>query len=826
MTRLQLSWRMLWRDFRAGELRLIALAMVVAVASLSSVSFFSDRLGRALTREANQLLGGDLLLAADHPFDPAIRAEAQRHGLAVAQSTRFTSMVMAGEAVQLAGVKAVEPAYPLRGVLRTAPGLNQPDTVARGTPASGSAWLDERLSSALGVKVGDLVSLGNGRFTVAAVLTYESDRGASFFSLVPRILIAASDLPATGLIQTGSRIAYQLHFAGEAAQVDGFQRWLKPRLESGEKLEDISNARPEVRSALDRAERFLKLAALMAVVLAAVAVGLASRRYMERHLAGCAVMRCMGATQGQLNRLFLGEFVLFGLAAAGFGCVLGYLAQFAIERMLSGLLDGGLPSPGWLPVAHGYAVGLALLAGFVAPQVARLGTVPTLLVMRREWGQAARLTWLGYAAGVSALAGLMLWVADDLRLGAAVIGSFAGAVAIYGLAARVALAALSRFRATAGSGWRYGLASLCRRPGSTVVQAVALSIGLTAILLLTLAQGELLAAWRASTPPDAPNRFIVNIQPEQRDEMRALFAKNGLAEPDLLPMIRGRLVAVNGRKMSDSDHGDERARRLLEREFNLSYLEALPPGNRVVAGHWFAATSQPEFSVEQGLAQTLGLRLGDRLAFEIAGNRVEAPITSLRRLEWDSMRVNFFVIASPGVIDGFPTSYITAFHLPPRQAGFSNALVAAFPNLTVIDVAAVLKQFQEVMAKIAAAVRFVFVFAIVAGFLVLFAALESTHDERDYEMAIMRTLGARNRQLRRALAAEFIALGALSGVLAAAGAVAIAQLLAQQVFKFAYTPGLLMPAIGALAGVAAVSAAGLAGTLGLLRRPAMQSLRA
>ncbi len=820
-----LSLRMLRRDLRAGELGLLLVALVIAVASLTSVGFFTDRVAQALKREANQLLGGDLVLVSDHSLDPAYRAEAARRGLKSAVSATFTSMASLGDGAQLAGVKVVENGHPLRGSVRIAPGLNQPDAVAKGIPARGELWLDERLASALGARVGDRIGLGAVQFRMAAVLSFESDRGANFFSLLPRLVINVADLPATGLIQPGSRAFYRLHVAGAADDVAGFEAWAKARLGRGESLENVDNARPEVRSILDRTERFLRFAAMLAVVLAAVAVGLATRRFVERHLDGCAVMRCLGAGQAQLLRLFIGEFALLGLAAGLAGCALGFGVQFVLNALLGDLVGFPLPAPGWWPVVHGLAVSLLLLLGFALPPLIRLGRVPTLRVLRREWNGMAARDGLAWGIGALVLAGLLVGIARDWLLGAWVAGGFAVAFAIYGGVGWLLLGVLGQVRSVAGSGWRYGLAALRRRPVASLVQVLALGMGLTALLLLTLVRGDLLANWKQATPPDAPNRFVINIQPDQLDPLRDFFKQEKRPPPPLQPMIRGRLVAVNGRPAGPDDYADERAKRLVDRDFNLSFDARLPDGNSVVAGRWHGAATAPEFSVEVGLAETLGLALGDVLTFDIAGQRSEARITSLRKLDWDSMRVNFFVIAAPGMLESYPASYITSFHLPPGQMELANRLVAAFPNLTVIDVAAVIGQIQGMVDQLIAAVQFVFGFAVVAGVVVLFGALQATHDEREKELAILRTLGARNRQLRAALLAEFAALGLVAGTLAGIGATGIGWALGRFVFKLPYAPSLLPLLAGGVAGCVVVVIAGGFGTRHLLTRPPLASLR-
>jgi putative ABC transport system permease protein len=817
------AWRMALRDFRAGELRLLGIALLLAVAALSSVSFFTDRVSRSVVSEANQLLGGDLRVAGDQPLPEVFLTEAATRDLRAIRTWSFTSMASSADGAQLVGVKAVSDGYPLRGSLRTAPALNAPDALAHGIPAPGEAWLDERATSALGVGVGDSVSVGALTLRVAAVLTFESDRGANFFAIVPRLMLNAADLPASGLIQPGSRINYRLHIAGEDAAVRGYADWLRPSLARGQRLESVSDAQPEVRGALERAQKFLRLAAMLAVVFAAVAVGLSARRYMQRHLDGCAVMRCLGATQSRLTRLFLLEFVLVGAIACALGCAIGYLTQFGVEALLSGLFATRLPQPGFMPVLYGFAVGMTLMLGFVWPQLLRLRSVSTLRVLRREWDDGDLVSWGAYGFGLVCLALLIVLMADDVTLGAVVVGGFTAACALYAACAWGALALVARLRAGAAGGWRYGLASLTRRRAASVVQIAALGLGLTAILLLVIARGDLLDAWRNRMPDDAPNRFILNIQPDQRSALGALFAESGLDAPQLLPMSRARLVSLNDRAVSPDDYEDARARRLVEREFNLSWDDHVQVGNRIVAGEWKRDT--PGFSVESGLADALGIAVGDRLEFEIAGQRVAAPVTSLRELEWDSMNVNFFVVATPGVLEDFPASYITSFHLPASAQGFTNELVARFPNLTAVDVDAVVRQFRALMDQLSAAVSVVFGFAMLAGIVVLFAAIEATHDERRFEMAVLRTLGARDGQLRASLAVEFAVMGALAGALAAIGAVVLSMVLAREVFQLPYVPSPLQPLGGLLFSIAAVLGAGMYGLGGALRAPALESLR-
>lgn len=829
MKTLRLALRMMLRDLRAGELHLLGLAIVIAVASLTSVGFLADRVARGLDREANQLLGGDLLLRADHPWDDAFAAEAARRGLQSTRTVLFTSMVSTEASAQLAGVKVVDSGYPLRGSVRVAAGPNQPDARATGVPGRGEVWLDERLFAALGVSVGDRVGLGQLEFVVGGMLTFESDRGTNFFSLLPRAIFNVADLSDTGLLIEGSRANWRLHLAGDADAIAAFEQWAQQRLGRGESVENIDNARPEVRSALDQAQRFLRLAALLAVILAAVAVGLSASRFMQRHLDGCAVMRCLGARQGQVLRIVIGEFLLFGLVAAAIGSGFGWIVQHGLSIILAQVMATDLPSPSLVPLAHGVAVGLVLLVGFVLPQLLRLGRVSTLRVLRREITTVEPRSGMAWLMAAAALLAIIFWIAGDFRLGLLVAAGFATALGVFSGAAWWVLRQLGRLRgqgALGGSGWRYGLASLVRRLGASVIQVSALGLGMTALLLLTLIRSDLLENWRGMTSADAPNRFIINIQPDQKDALAAFFTDRGLAAPPILPMIRGRLVAINDREVRPDDYSEQRTRRLAEREFNLSYGSVVPDGNQVVEGLWHGNATVPQFSVEQGLAETFALKVGDRVRFDVAGRTVEAPISSVRKLNWDSMRVNFFFIASEGMLEADPASLITSFRLPSGDHAMTAELIKRFPSLSVIDVEAVVAQIRSMTDKLILIVQFVFGFAVLAGFVVLFAALQSTHAERDYELAVLRTLGARNRQMRQALLVEFAVLGGVASGLAVAGGTAIGWLLAHYVFRIAYLPAVWPLVLAVLGGAVAVVVGGWLGTRSLLERSPLTSLRA
>ena len=796
--------RMLARDWRAGELRVLAMALVIAVAAITSVAFFADRVGQALARDAHQLLGADLVLVSDHPWPRESAGLIDRAGLARAEGVNFISMA-SGKEGTLSGVKAVTENYPLRGRLRIAKAPGAPDAPAERGPAPGTVWLEERLVTALGAPVGSRIKLGRAQFDVAAVLTLEPERSTSFFNIAPRLMMNIADVQSTGLIQTGSRVWYYLDAAGPPAQVKALERAVK--LERGQRIDTLDTGRPEVRGAVDRAQRFLGLTALLAAILAGVAVALGTRRFVERHLDGCAVMRCLGATQSQLLRLYALEFLALGLAACAVGCVLGYFAQEAIGMAVAEVVRADLPPPRVLPAVQGFLVGLVLLLGFALPPLVQLKNVPAVRVLRRESGAPKGGTLAAYAAGLVSLGALLVWQAGDLKLGLYVVGGFAAAVAVFFLIAWASLKLVTSQRVISlvrTSTLRYGLANLRRHARGNAVQIASLALGLTAVLLLTFTRNELVDAWRRSAPADAPNRFLIGVQPEQLEPLQAFFAANKVDVPDLYPMVRGRLVAVNNAPVSEADYTEERAKRLVEREFNLSYMSDLPGHNHVVAGSWFGPNDRA-LSVEEGIANRLGWKLGDELTFQVGSERFTARITSLRKLRWDSMKVNFFVVTPPAILEGFPASFISAFRLEPEQQPVVTELAQRFPNITVIDAAAAVRQAQGIIDQLIDAVQFVFLFALVAGLLVLYSALVATEDERRREAAVMRVYGASRAQVTGTQRAEFLAMGAIAGVLATIGAAIIGQILARRVFELDLPPSAGLLIAGPLAGLVLLS---------------------
>ena len=716
MNHFKLSFRMLYRDWRAGELNVLVLALIIAVSGVATVGFFADRVELALSRESNQLLGADLLIISSKPLPEIYADEASRLGLSISSLTKFPSMISNGENNLLTEIKAVTEGYPLRGRVHLAGwSLEKPRIqIARGIPQSGTIWVDEKVMTRLELKGGDIVDVGDIQLTVTELVVREPDHSVGFINMGARAMINAADLPDTGLIQEGSRVSYQLLIAGEINAVQQFRDWAKTQLTKAQRIEGIRDARPEIKAALERSEKFLSLAALASVVLAAAAIALAVRRFTQRHLDGCAVMRSLGASQKQLFYLYLYYFIALGVIASSIGCLIGFAAQEILTHWLTGIVETELPWPNWLPALQGLLVGLVLLLGFALPPVLNLRSVPALRVLRRDIGLSNAHSIAGYLLGLAALSLLFIWKAQDLKLGLYIVIGFVSAIAIFGCLGWLLIRILSSLRHQAGGAWRYGLASIRRRAVSSILQAVALGLGLMALLVLTLIQDDLIDDWQTSLPPDAPNHFLVNIQADQLPQLEDFFQQYGIEHPPLFPMVRGRLIKINGKDVSPEDYSDDpHAERHIRREFNLSWASKQSMDNQIVQGKWWNAdTSEAVMSIEAGIAKTIGVKLGDELTYDIAGSQFSARITSLRKVEWDSFRVNFFVVVPPGLLDNYPASYITSFYVPPAEIAMMHELVRTFPNILVVDVAIVINQVQQMIKQVSQAIEFVFIFLV------------------------------------------------------------------------------------------------------------------
>jgi putative ABC transport system permease protein len=837
----QLGWRNLWRDFRSGELNLLVLSVVLAVSALSAVGFFSDRLQAGLWRDARQLIGGDAVVVSDKPTAENFLQKAQQLGLKTNATLSFPSMARADDAqggeTKLVALKAVSEGYPLRGQLTllsvegASPSDNSKSQATRQVPSSGQAWVDPALLDVLNIKFGDKLWLGDKAFQISALIDREPDRGAGFMNFAPRVMVNQMDIAATGLVQPASRLSYRLAVAGEESQanVQKFIKWARDEVAKPEvrgiQVESMESGRPELRQTLDRAEKFLNLVALLAALLCAVAVALAARTFAAKHLDACALLRVLGQSQQTLSIAYAFEFITAGLVASLLGVMVGYGVHYAFVWLLAGLVDVQLPSATGAPAWLGLGMGLTLLLAFGLPPVLQLAQVPALRVIRRDMGGLQPASVGVLIAGLLGFAGALMWASRDVKLGLMTVGGFALATLMFAGATWLALKLLRSWVPSNTTPRWLLLATrqVMARPVYAVVQVSALSVGLLALVLLVLLRTDLISSWRKATPVNAPDRFVINVQPDQTQAFQSTLKQTGVQNYDWYPMIRGRLVAINGKSVSPQDFTDERAKRLVDREFNLSSRAAKPEHNEVVKGTWLE-NEKDAVSVEVGIAKTLGLKMGDRLQFDIGGVLSEGRVTSLRKVDWGSMRANFFVIYPVDNLPNVPLSYMAAFKSPDVPS-FERNLLQQFPNVTSVDLRASLTQVQKVLDQVIRAVEFLFAFTLLAGLLVLTAAVTSTREERKREFAIMRALGATGRLLSQVQTAELMGVGLMAGFLASLVAELVGWGLARFVFEFEWTASLWVPVAGALTGAVLAWLAGWWGLAEVLRQPVSQTLR-
>ncbi len=825
------------RDLRSGDLTMLIAAVALAVGALSSVSLFADRLAGAFARDAKQLLGGDAVVVSDQPTPPLIIALAKQYGLQTTSTLTFATMASTSDGAKLVGLKSVQSGYPLRGNLKIDDGA-----VTKAIPNAGEVWVENSLLAALHVQMGSELILGESHFKITHIVVSEPDRGMGFLNFAPRVMLNAADLAATQLIQPASRVTYRFSVTGDkTASFNKDVLTLLPTIK-GVRLDSLESGRPETRQILDNTEKFLNLVALLCALVCAAAVAIAARAFAAKRIDDCALRRVLGQSQAHIATGFALEFLMVGLVASLIGCGLGLGLHQVFVSVLAQVMETDLPAASLWPLVFGVGVGVTLLLGFGLPPVLQLAGTPPLRVLRRDVGEIKAASLFTLLIGVAGFVALLLVASKDVMLGLMTTGGFAVALILFAGLAYALLLLLGRLQARGvmrSQTLRLATRQVLAHRVQTTVQVASLSIGLLALFLLILLRSDLLANWQKAKPMDAPNRMVINVLPEQADAFKATLDKASTSATiaknyDWFPMIRGRLIAVNDAPVSSAQFDDDRAKRLVEREFNLSNTATLPAHNQLAGGQW-TNNEDGAISVEEGLAKTLRLKLGDRLRFDVAGVQVESKITSLRKVDWQSMRANFFVLYPKSAMPDFPVTYLAAFKTASALQAttdkasesyvFDNQLVQAFPNITLIDLTQSINELGNVIGKVTRAVESLFAFTLAAGVLVLLATLYSTgsHTQRDF--ALMRALGASRKQLRRVQAFQLAGIGALSGFLAASVALALAWALAKWVFNFEWTLSPVLPVVGLLVGAVLTLAIGWWALRGILNQPVMQSLR-
>jgi putative ABC transport system permease protein len=779
---LRLAIRLFVRDWRSGELRTLMAALLIAVAGLTAIAVIVDRIERGMTRETNQILGADRVISSPRPVDPATLRHAEDLGLKRSESLRFRTMVLAGEQFQLSSVRAVDSGYPLAGQLRIADRPFARGRQITGRPKPGTVWVAPRLLYALNIQPGDNVEIGVKSFTVAGII--ETEPGSlDLIDFTPNLIMALQDVPATQVIQPGSRIVYRYDFTGGERALKAFDQWSKTALNESERVLGSKQSAPAVESSLGRARNYLNLSGLLGLLLGGVAIAIAGNRFIRRHFDHAALLRCLGLRQNQVLSIYC---LLLGMATA-IGAILGiaagYLTQHIAIRLMAGLLPAQIPPPSVLPAWLGLVTGFVVVAGFALPGLLRIRAVTPMRVLRRDLTPLPIGGWAVMAVSLTTLGLVMGWYTLDPQLVAIVLAGGVAAIALLLVFARLLLSLAQRLGRRASIATRFGLGHLTRHRDASLTQIVAFGVILSLMLIIYLVRGELIADWRQQLPAHAPNHFIVNLPPDETGAFAGFLAQHDIAAGEMYPMVRGRIVAINGRPLAEALGEDyEQRHNSVRRELNLTWSEKLPDANRVVRGEWTLDRSDNQISIEQEMADALRLRLGDTLTFNIGSFKVTAAIGSIRKVDWDSFKPNFYVIFPPGVLETFGATYISSFYLPPGSKRLLNGLLKRFPMVSVIELDRILSQVRAILDQASLAIEFVLGFVLAAGLAVLLATVYATLDEKIYEAGLLRTLGAANRFIRRCTVTEYGILALLAGGMAAITSECIAFALYRFVF--------------------------------------------
>jgi len=826
-----LAWSQTLNLWRAGALRVLVFALVLAVSAITAVGFFTERVESALSQQGALLLGGDLAVLADHEIPAIFSERAQKQGFVAVKTYEFPSMVVAGDNSQLVEIKAVGNNFPLRGDLTLGATSSDAGRIVKTAPASGEAWIEPRLANVLDLAVGDQIAVGDKSLVVTAILLREPSRGGDMFSFAPRLMMNAEDLAATKLIQYGSRVKYQLLLSGDLKRMQRFHQQMKPELGRGERIEDLRNARPEIKLALDKAEQFLGLSAMVSVILAMAAMLLSSMPYIRQSLDMFALMRCFGALQNTVLQVLAMQTLLIAFFSALLGIVIGYAAQTGLARLAGSLFVEALPPASFLPVVIGLATSLAMMVAVVVPHAWQMRKLTAMNILRRETLAQPMSAQAKYLPAALVMAAMVFWQAQDVKIAlSTILAMIALCFVVFAFAYGLVYLAKAFIRLSPHnktlSTIMIGVQGLKTRLALSTVQTIGFSMGLMVLMLLALIRGDLINNWQASLPADAPNRFVINVQPQQIDGVKRFFSEQQIKEASVFPMVRARLVKINHDVIKSSQWKEDRARRLAEREFNLSWAGVMQSDNKLVAGRWWnqGEHGKPYLSLEQDLAKTLGIQLGDTLSFDVAGTPLVLTVTSLRKVDWDTMRANFFAVTPPGVLDNFSANYISSFHLPLGADLQLNQLVKQYPNLTVIDVAALMQQVRGIMQKMSSTIEYVFIFSLITGVAVLYAALVATRAERVAEATLMRVFGASRRQVSIAYFTEFALIGLISALVATVAANLLAYYISVKVLDipFQFNPALAVSAM--LIATTAIPFAAWLGLRGYLNIPPRQLL--
>ncbi len=825
MKRFNLALRMLWRDSRSGELTILILALLIAVTCSTAIALFSDRLQNTMSMQAAEFLAADLVITSPTTIPAAWQQKATQLNLTQARTAEFSSMLMEHDEMLLAAIKSVSSAYPLRGFLKTQSVEDSAEQEQHKGPEVGTVWLEKRVLSALHLKIGDLVTVGEKPLKIVGLITYEPDKRGDFYSFSPRVMMNEADLAATAILQAGSHVHHFFQFSGDVKALAEFKIWIKPQLNPSQKLMDIREDRPELGTALERAERYLGLSSIIVILIAGVAIAMATRRYTERHFNTTALLRCMGCKQREILWLYGCQFVMLGLATSVVGCLLGWFAHQGLFYLLKELLPKQLTTPNPSALLFGLLLGFGVLLGFALPPLLRLKQVSPLRVLRRELDPLPTSGWLLYGLALAVITLLIGRYTQDLRMTVIIVGVGLAVLLVLGLLIVGLLAFMTKLLASLPLVWRFALQGLIKNPRASINQLLAFSLTLSAMILSFVIRTDLIEDWQKAMPNNAPNHFALNIFPEQQASFKQELEQQHISGSQFYPVVRGRLVAINNTPVQKFISKDSQGEGATHRELSLTWTSELPEDNKIVEGSWWTRTQTAQVSIEQKLAQSLKIELNDELTFTIGSEQVKTTVTSIRTLQWNTMKPNFYMIFSPNTLNHYPYTFITSFYLSPAQKPLLNALIKKYPSTTVLEVDLILQQIKTILTQLTEAINYLLYFALLAGVMVLLAAVYASLDERVYEGALMRTLGANRRFLRKTQLLEFSVLGLMAGLLAVLLSEAIRYALYTQIIHIDYQTNFYLWALVPLSGALLLGLAGYWGLRDVVNKSPLRVLR-
>jgi putative ABC transport system permease protein len=832
-----LAIKLLWRDWRAGELTLLLASLIIAVGTVTTITLFVDRLQQALLQESATFLAADRVISSPDPVDVAWLAKADELGLQRAETLSFLSMVFSADRAQFSSVKAVDDNYPLRGRLVTAQAPFVKGDPVVGGPGVGEVWMESRLFPSLGIKAGETIDIGVAGFPASAVLIKEPDKGGGFNNAGPRVMMNLADVPATEVVRPGSRLTYRYLFAGDNEALEEFEQWIRPKLTRDTRWLGIKQGAEGIGNALDKAERFLLLGSLLGVILAGVAIALAAQRYSLRHYDHVAILKTLGASPNGIDSIFIIILIALGLVATALGSVIGFATQTGIVAILDPYIPIELPAPGLRGVWLGLITGFICLLSFALPPLLKLRATDPVRVIRRDIEAGAVADRVTYGFGIAGTIGLMWWYSANLYLTVVLFTGAVAAVAVLSVVAYLMLRSGRLVGMQAGSAWRLALAGMQRRGRQNTLQILVFSLAIMLLLILYLVRTALITEWEAQIPVDAPNHFALNISPEDVAPIEALFTENNVRSQPLYPMIRGRITTINGESARDRDRQRWQNRSEdgprggggpgASSDRNLTFARALPDDNRIVSGDWWPEDydGAPLVSLERSIASSGGIKIGDELIFTIQERELKTRVSSIRSVAWDNMQPNFYMIFSPGALADFPSTYMTSFYLEKEQKLFLNTLLGQHPTMTVIEVDAVIEQIQTIISQVTLAIELVLVLIMISGGLVLLASIQASMDERFRQHAILRTLGAGQRLVLGSLTIEFCVLGCFAGLLATFGSEITVYVLETEIFELDYSLNPDLWLIGPFTGMLLIGVVGVLATLKVVKTPPSTVLR-